>query len=269
MKLGISTFAYAWSIGVGKTKPQNPMTALDFLKRAKALRLHRVQFGDNLPLHECAEEELVPLIDFASREAIQVEVGARGLVPDHLHRYVTIAERFQSPFLRMVIDGKHYEPSVDEVVKVIQEIVPTLKEKNIKLAIENHDRFTAKKFVEMVERTDPEWVGICLDTINSMGADQSIGEILPHLAPLTLNLHVKDYTITRKWHNMGFDTVGTPAGKGMMPIKEIIGVLENYGKCYSATLELWPPPEDDIEATVKKENRWVEESLTYLKTFLQ
>lgn len=268
MELGISTFAFAWTIGVGDQIPQHPMSAIDFLKQAKTLGLSRVQFGDNLPLHELPERELQQLLDFSGQEGIQIEVGARGLLPNHLETYLEIAEKFQSPFLRIVVDANNYEPSVSEVVALVNDFIPSLKEKNIKLAIENHDRFKSSEFVEMVESTDPDWVGICLDTINSMGADQSIGEILPQLAPYTLNFHVKDYTIKRKWHNMGFDITGTPAGKGMMPIKEIMEELDKHGKCYSATLELWPAPMEDPEETVRKEAQWAEESMNYLKTLL-
>ncbi|MEZ4772552.1 MAG: sugar phosphate isomerase/epimerase family protein [Bacteroidia bacterium] len=266
MKLGISTFAFAWAIGVGNRRPLQPMNALDFLQRAKDLGLNRVQFGDNLPLHQLPEPELAQLIGFCRDENIQAEVGARGLLPDHVQTYLDIAGRFRSPFLRIVVDAPGYEPDMSKIVSVINQVLPVLKQKNVKLAIENHDRLKADQFVEMVERTDPEWVGICLDTINSMGADQSIGEILSLLAPYTFNFHVKDYTIKRKWHNMGFDTTGTPAGQGMMPVKKIVETLRQYNRCYSATLELWPEPMDDLEQTIRKEAQWVEQSINYLKT---
>nr|MBI1232720.1 TIM barrel protein [Cytophagales bacterium] len=265
MELGISTYAFAWAIGVGERMPREPLSAMVFLQRAKDLGLSRVQFGDNLPLHKLPNETLQQLVSFAAQEHIQVEVGAKGLYVDHIQAYLEIASQFRSPFLRIVVDDRGYEPSVEEVVDLVNGLVPELKQRNIKLAIENHDRFKAAEFVEMVVHTDPKWVGICLDTINSLGADQSIGEILPLLAPHTINFHVKDYTIHRKWHNMGFDVTGAPAGQGKMPIKNIIAALKKQGKCYSATLELWPAPLPDIEDTVQLENRWIAESLAFLK----
>ena len=51
-----------------------------------------------------------------------------------------------------------------------------------------------------------------------------------------------------------------------MLLKEIIEVLETYGRCYSATLELWPPPMEDLRKTLDKEAQWVEESILHLKT---
>ncbi|PCJ96293.1 MAG: hypothetical protein COA50_07550 [Flavobacteriaceae bacterium] len=268
MDLGISTFAFAWAIGVEGQVPEHPMTAMDFVKKAKFLGLDRVQFGDNLPLHLLQEDELQQLSDFSKQENIKVEVGTRGLLYNHVQIYLKISEQFGSPFLRIVIDDKNYQPDINEVVETVKKLLPSLRKKNIKLAIENHDRFKALEFVEIVERTDPEWVGICLDPINSLGADQSIGEILLDLAPYTFNLHIKDYSIKRKWHNMGFDTIGTPAGKGLMPIKKIFEILELHKKCYSASLELWPAPKENIEETVIIEARWVEESIFYLKSLL-
>ena len=97
-------------------------------------------------------------------------------------------------------------------MRIIREVLPAYREAGIRLAIENHDRFRAHELVAIIAATDADYVGICLDTANSLGADEGIWEVARTLAPHTLNLHVKDYRIERLDHQMGFTVRGAPAG---------------------------------------------------------
>jgi hypothetical protein len=70
-------------------------------------------------------------------------------------------------------------------------------------------------------------------------------------------------------HQMGFEVTGTIAGQGMLPIKWLLNEVGKYGRCHSAILELWPPPEKDVEATIRKEELWVGESISYLRGIIR
>jgi sugar phosphate isomerase/epimerase len=133
------------------------------------------------------------------------------------------------------------------------------------LAIENHDRFNACQLAEIVQDTDPQWVGICLDTANSLGAGEGIGEAMRHLAPYTVNLHIKDVVIKRVPSNMGFTVAGCPAGEGVIDIPRLLSTLSKNRNFFSVTLELWPEFSVDLEQTINKEHTWVRQSLTYLR----
>jgi L-ribulose-5-phosphate 3-epimerase UlaE len=86
--------------------------------------------------------------------------------------------------------------------------------------------------------------------------------------PYTINLHLKDFTIFRVFHKMGFVIEGRPAGQGMLNIPKLVLALSEKGRCKSAILELWTPPEAAIEDTIRKENDWAKESIDYLKQML-
>jgi len=172
----------------------------------------------------------------------------------------------ESPVLRMVIDGPGFEPDAKTVISIIKDLLPEFKKRNIRLAIENHDRFKAREFERIVLETDPAWVGICLDSVNSMGAGEGFETVSEILAQYTINLHVKDFTVSRVSHKMGFLIAGTPAGKGMLNIPELISKINSYRRCRSAIIELWTPPENSIDSTIKKEEEWAKESIKYLKS---
>lgn len=268
MKLGIGSYAYAWSIGVPGHRPDFPMDVFSFVKAAAALDVSLVQIADNLPLHKLQPEKLKQLIDFCRSLQVEVEVGTRGLYIDRVKQYLDIACQFKSPFLRLVVDDKGFEPEVDEIVQRVRNLLPTLKDKNIMLAIENHDRFRAKQLAQIVENTDPRWVGICLDTANSLGAGEGIGEAMEHLATYTVNLHIKDIRITRVSSNMGFMVSGCPAGEGVIDIPELLDTLSNNPNFFSVTLELWPDFREDLEHTISTEHIWVQQSIGYIKKVL-
>ena len=265
MRLGIGSYTYTWALGVPGHLPENPMTAADLVKKANAAGLRCVQIADNLPLEQLTTEERHELAEFADGRRVAIEVGARRMTPDHLGRLIDVAAFFGSHTLRFVIDGPGYEPSVDDVVTVVREALPRLREAGVRLAIENHDRLLAEELREIVKRTDEEHVGICLDPVNSMGAGEAVREVAQTLAPWTFNLHLKDFAVRRISHMMGFVVEGTPAGQGMLDIPWLLEEVRSHGRCESAVLELWTPPESDPAKTIAKEVRWAEDSLRYLK----
>ena len=265
MRLGLSSYTYTWAVGVPGHLPPRPLSALDLVDRAASAGLTCVQIADNLPLDLLTTVEANTLRTHSAARGVAVEVGARGLTPDRLAAHVDIAVFYRSPILRFVIDGPGYEPPPDEIVAVIRDGLPRLREAGVRLALENHDRLEARTFREIVRATDEGQVGICLDSVNSMGAGEGLAEVVATLAPLTINLHLKDFTIERVSHKMGFVVEGAPAGKGRLRIPWLLGEVSRHGRCQSAILELWTPPADSTEATIEREALWAEESLRFLK----
>ena len=264
MRIGIGTYAMAWSIGVPGFEPEDPMDIYDFLKFVHSKGINLVQIADNLPLHKYSSEELEKIRALAKQLNIGVEVGTRGLFKENMLRYIEIASFFSSPILRVVIDNAEFKPTIAEIISIIHDLVPVLKEKKIKLAIENHDRLKAGQFCEIIKSVNSDFVGICLDSVNSIGADEGFQVVFDLLAKYTINFHLKDYMIRRKPHMMGFEITGTPAGQGMMPLEKVLATLSEMGKTDSMILELWPDPEISLEKTIEKERRWIDESLEYL-----
>jgi sugar phosphate isomerase/epimerase len=168
----------------------------------------------------------------------------------------------------MVIDRQGFEPEPETIISIIRELLPEFKSRNIRLEIENHDRLKAREFEDIIQTVGSDLVGICLDSVNSMGAGEGFETVSEILLPYTINLHVKDFVIYRVSHKMGFVIEGRPAGKGMLNIRKTIENLTAMKKCNSAILELWTPPETGIEETVIKEDKWAEESIRYLKTIM-
>ena len=266
MQPGISSYTYTWAIGVPGKEPKNPMTIFQLIEKTAEFGIHVLQVADNLPLDQFSETELLKIRNFADDLKIQIEVGSKKMTPENLERYIEIAAFFESPIVRFVIDGPDFVPELAEIHQVIKKMVPLLEKYKIILAIENHDRFKAVEIVEIVEKAASPFVGICLDSVNSMGAGEGLETVIEKLAPFTVNLHVKEFSVKRVFHKMGFIIEGCPLGEGMLPVAEMVEKVST--RCQSAILEQWTPPEETIEKTIEKEARWAEQSIAYLKQLL-
>jgi 3-oxoisoapionate decarboxylase len=268
MKLGISSYTYTWAIGIPGSIPGDPLSICGLLEKAYSSGIKLVQIADNLPVEKLAEDELELLSDYSVEKGISLEMGGRGLTPEHTMRCLVAAQVIRSPILRMVIDSTGYEPAIPVIKGIIRDLLPEFSSRRIKLAIENHDRLKAREFAGIIDSIGSEWVGICLDSVNSMGAGEGFETVSDILIPYTINLHIKDFTIFRISHKMGLVIEGKPAGQGLLNIPDLLYRTSQNGLCQSAILELWTPPEPEIESTVLKEEKWAQESINYLKNLI-
>jgi sugar phosphate isomerase/epimerase len=265
MRLGISSYTYTWAVGVPGYPPKQAVTGHDLLDRAAALGVRVVQIADNLPLDRLAPAELDRLASRAQEMGIELEAGTRGIGRRHLERFLGIAVTLRSRTLRVVVDTPDSRPSAEEIVDSVTEFVPELERRGVCLAIENHDRLGSAELARIVRDIGSVHVGVCLDTVNSFGALEGPEAVVDALGPLVVNLHVKDFSIERAGHMMGFVIEGRPAGRGRLNVPWLLEKLRNFGRDPNAILELWTPPEADVEATIAKEARWAASSIEYLR----
>ncbi len=269
MRLGIGSYTFAWAVGVPGQPPSRPLTALDVLKRAHALGLRVAQFCDNLPLAALGREEFEQFSTFTREHQIAIELGTRGSGdPANLLAHLDLAQRLGAPFVRLVLDAKGDEPTPEETVSRLRPLVVRFAAANVKLALENHDRFSCRTLAGIVEELGPEQVGICLDTVNSFGALEGPEVVVETLAPYTLNLHIKDFTIARVSSQMGFLVNGCAAGQGRLNVPWLLERLKAAGRDPNAIIELWTPFGPTLDETVARENRWAQESVQYLRQFI-
>jgi sugar phosphate isomerase/epimerase len=269
VRLGIGSYTYVWSVGVpGYPPPPRPLTAPRLLDVAAELGVGVVQIADNLPLDRLSDAELNDLFARAGRLGLALEVGTRGCRPDDLRKYLRIAERLGSPILRTILDADGHEPTPDEAAVMLGEVAPEFERAGVCLAVENHDRFRAATLADIFERAGSPAVGLCLDTANSIGCVENIETLLRVLGHWVVNLHVKDYAIRRAPHHKGFVVEGRPAGQGRLDIPGLVAELRRKGRDPNAIVELWPPPEATVAASIAKEEAWARESVRYLRTLI-
>jgi sugar phosphate isomerase/epimerase len=224
--------------------------------------------ADNLPLHLLSAAELQEFGRRAEELGLRIEVGTRGTDAANLMDYLSLAKRLRSPLLRIVIAQRGRDLTAPEAIAVLMPHREAFKAAGIMLAIENHERYTTDELITIVTELGTDWVGICLDTVNSFGALEGPVVVVEKLAPFTVNVHVKDFAVRRAEHMMGFTIEGTPVGQGQLDVPWLLDKLGGTGRDISAIIELWTPPGTTLEATVHKEAEWAEASVGYLKNLV-
>ncbi|TDB59540.1 sugar phosphate isomerase/epimerase family protein [Arundinibacter roseus] len=265
MDLGISTYTFPWAVGVPGYLPDTPKSWSDLMTFCTQNQVQRFQIGDNFPLHALSSSVLTEYIRQAEDRTIQLEVGTRRLEKVHLLNYLSIARQARSPFLRVVIDDTDYEPDEESVIEIIGEVLPHFRSENVMLSLENHDRFSSSSLLNIILETDPEWVGICLDTSNSLRAGEGVEQVLHTLLPFILNLHYKDIQIERVGHKMGFMVQGCEPGTGIISLDSLIQTLGKSDRCQSVTLEQWPPFVENLDHTIQQERDWALKGVHFLR----
>ncbi len=268
MELGISTWSLPWSIGVpGYPKPPTQLDAFAMVTKAAEHGVPVLQIADNLPLHELSGPELNRLKMAAVAEGVMLELGTRGLDKDRLVRYVRIAEHLGARALRTVISGSMCNAAeLTGAEAAINDVLDVLEQRNVRLAIENNESFSAAQFSDLVQRVSSPFVGICLDTANSLGRPEPLETVVNQLGSHTIMLHAKDYDIKRVDTRMGFSVIGRPAGDGRVDFDALLRELRNRGRHdISVIVEHWPPFEGTIEATMQLEEDWLAKSIAFLR----
>jgi len=268
MKLGIGTYTFMWSIGFPGAEPVQPMNAFDLLGKAREFGVRLVQYGPNLSLANLGAEELSSFVDSAQKWGISIEIGTQGLETKNLREQLSLAKRAGCRLLRTTTEGANgLTVPVDEMRERILAVVPDLEEQDVFLAIEN-GRVAAATLAELVRSARSAHVGITLDTVNSLAISEGTQYVIETLSPHVRSLHVKDFAVERLWHRMGFSVQGRAAGRGQLDVPELLQTLGQVNPEANAILELWPPEQATLEDTIRLENSWVEESISYLRRYI-
>jgi sugar phosphate isomerase/epimerase len=241
------------------------MKLSDLLERASALKVKVVQVADNLPLHELDSAELDDIRDQAAGLGLTIEIGTRGIEPAHLLRYMSLAVQLDAVLLRTITDSFESHPSLELAERWLRGVLPKLEDLGITLGLENYETHSCIDLAALIRRLESHNVGVCLDTVNSLGALEPLACVVNTLAPLTVNLHIKDFVIDRVPQMMGFVVSGAPAGAGRLDIPWLLGQMPP-GNNVSAILEQWPPLRESVETTVAIEQEWAERGVQYLRS---
>jgi len=223
-----------------------------------------VQVADNLPLDKLDPGEIRDARDLAVSLGLTIEVGTRGVQPAHLLHYLSFARTFGATLVRTLIDSTDSRPPLNQAEKCIREVLPEFEAHGVTIGIENYEAHSCSSLADLVRRLESTHVGICLDTVNSLGALETPEPVVETLAPLTVCLHVKDFAMDRTAHRMGFAVRGAPAGKGRLDIPWILRQLP-ANKNVSVILEQWPPWDTSVEKSILIEQEWAEQGVEYLR----
>jgi sugar phosphate isomerase/epimerase len=159
---------------------------------------------------------------------------------------VRTAKRAGAKLIRAVImPGRRYETfhsaeqfrqAADRGRRSIELAEPIAAREGIRLAIENHKDQRVGERLELLRRISSEYVGVCLDTGNSIALLEDPMEVVRAYAPWAYTSHLKDMAV-REYED-GFLLSEVPLGEGMLNLTEMIGLLRRARPEIQFTLEM-------------------------------
>lgn len=262
MRFGLSSHIFRYAIRGLATRPIAPPSAVEVLGRVAALGLQAAQFCENLPLAALTPAEWEELLGASRRLGVGIEVGTRGLEVTTILEHVDLAAKAGSRALRLVLDARN----LDVITEALRPVLRRCQEREVMLAIENHFDLGSAQLVELIRRMDSRWLGICLDTANTTGLLERPMETVAALVPYTTQVHLKDYAVEKA--SIGYRVTGRILGQGWLDVAAVLEAVVGTGRDPDVFLEQWMEPEVSLEATLAKEEAWVDASVRAARGYL-
>ena len=245
LRLGLTAATYA--IRLRADHPSRFQHALDVLDHAHAIGAGGVQLG--------VDEDWMP--DFVNRLRTrldqtgmyfegQVRLPRQESDVPRFEKQIRLARAAGASVVRTVaLSGRRYETFstaesfqefADRSRQSIRWAEPVMRAHRVRLAVENHKDWRIPGLLDIVRTLGSEYVGICLDTGNSISLLEDPMEVVEAYAPFAFTTHFKDMAV--EVIEDGFLLSEVPLGDGFLDLDRFVTVLRKANPRVTFNLEM-------------------------------
>ena len=261
--IGLSSYAFFWQLS---ETVSSPLSIHQALERTAALGVDLFQICDYAPLEAMTDAELEAVRATADRLGISLELGTKGIRPEHLRKFLHFAGILGSALLRTMFNVPGHAPTADEAAAIFTEVLPEFEAAGVKIAVETYEQVPTSRILEVIRRVDSPYLGICSDPANTVAALEMPREVIDAVAPYVLNMHIKDFAFSRKEGWVGFTYSGAPLGEGLLDYDYMAGKFQPKERNINQIVEHWLPWQDSEAETIRLENQWTQQSIEFLRS---
>ena len=127
---------------------------------------------------------------------------------------------------------------IEATLDVLRRLMPALRDLNLRVAIETHADLTVDELFSMLDRLDPDVMGVTLDTGNLLMRLEGPVRAVERLAPRVLLTHVKDCVLGRTPRGDAWQA--RPVGSGILPMPDLLAPLLRANPALNLSIELHP-----------------------------
>jgi sugar phosphate isomerase/epimerase len=261
--IGLSTYSFFWQ---WSERAPTPLTLEQMLVQTAEWGVGLFQICDYAPIEEYSPARLDELAGLAGDLRVKLELGTKGIQPDHLRKYLAMTDVLGVDLVRSMLYSPTSRPTLDEAETMLTEVMPEFEAKGVKLALETYEQVHSADLVGVVTAVGSPALGICVDPANSVASLEHPRDVVERTAPHVINLHVKDFAFSRRDGWVGFTLAGTPLGTGLLDYDHLVRTTNARERGLSQVIEHWLPWQDDYEITARTENEWTLANLEYLRS---
>jgi len=262
-RIGLSSYAFFWQLSDQVSKP---LSIHDALRKAADLGVDLFQICDYAPLEEMNDGDLAAVRRTADELGITLEVGTKGIRPEHLRKFLHIAGILGSDLLRTMFNMPGHTPTADEATAIFEEVLPEFEAAGVRIAIETYEQVPTERILDVVRRVNSPYLGICSDPANTVAALEMPRQVIDAVGPYVLNMHIKDFAFSRKQGWVGFTYSGAPLGEGLLDYDYMVEKIQPKERNINQIVEHWLPWQDSEDETIRLENQWTKQSLDFLRS---
>ncbi|HXG48273.1 MAG TPA: TIM barrel protein [Methylomirabilota bacterium] len=235
-RLGIGMHSYGthWQEGARGTPGSGFRGPMDFLRHARALGAGGIQVA----IGHQPEDALRELRSATAETGLYLEAQA-ALPADEadvarFEREVRCARAAGADVMRTaLLSGRRYETFrtlaafrefEQRCARSLALAEPILRRHRLRLALENHKDWLVPELLGWMRRFSSEWLGICVDTGNSLALLEDPLEVVEAYAPFAASTHLKDMAMGHC--DDGFLLAEVPLGRGCLDLRRIVATVE-------------------------------------------
>lgn len=261
--IGLGTYAYFWQ---HSDRVPEPLSLIDAFEDTRAQGVDLFQICDYAPLEQMSDSELRDAAGAARDLGLTIELGTKGIVPEHLTRFLELAEIFDAHLVRSMLYGPDSRPSLAEAETWLRHTLPTYEAAGVTLALETYEQLATTDLLAVIERVGSEHLGVCLDPANVVARLESPRICVEQTAALTKNVHVKDFAFARQPGWVGFTYSGAPMGSGLHDYAHLLATVRPRERGINEIVEHWLPWQEDATTTIRTEREWTRATLEHLRS---
>lgn len=261
--IGLGTYAFFWQ---HSDRVPQPLSLIDAFAATRDLDVDLFQICDYAPLETMSEPELRDAAAAATDLGLTIQLGTKGITPARLGRFLHLAEIFQAPLVRSMLNGPDAQPDQDQARAWLETAAPDYERAGVTLALETYEQVSTATLTELLEEVGSNALGICLDPANVVARLEHPRDCVEQAAGHVVNIHAKDFAFARQEGWVGFTYGGAPMGTGQHDYPHLLRTIAPRIRGIDEIVEHWLSWQGTAEQTVQTERHWTRRAIDYLRS---
>ncbi|MFT4042200.1 MAG: TIM barrel protein [Gordonia sp. (in: high G+C Gram-positive bacteria)] len=263
--IGLGTYAFFWQ---HSERAPKPLSLIGAFEATRELGVDLFQICDYEPLVQLGATQLRDAARAARDLGLTIELGTKGIAPEHLTRFLQLAEVFDARLVRSMVYGPDSRPNPGEAAAWLSAAAREYAAAGVVLALETYEQLSTADLVALIERVDSPSLGICLDPANVVAALELPRDCVERTAAHVRCVHVKDFAFARQPGWVGFTYSGARMGEGLHDYPHLLEIVRPRERGVNEIVEHWLPWQQDAETTIRTERDWTRATIEYLRSTL-
>jgi sugar phosphate isomerase/epimerase len=155
-------------------------------------------------------------------------------------------------------------PQLENIARKAEAAAPVAQNAGVRLCLENHTEAFSDEVIWIINRVNHPYVGVCVDTNNSLMVGEDPLTAIRKLAPLSFTNHFSDHRIV--FDQYGCRITGVATGSGDVPMREAYQVIKAHCNMKRLNIEVeFDPESDGCEEARRREYEAVVESIRFVR----